>query len=228
MSEFTFNMQERANFARELEYIKEDMDECGLGNCFDKGCDDDDYRASKSAVDQIEPVDDTRETEIDRLLKSERDMSFEKMIGAIDDVDDKQNLPVNGECGDCGSECGGCSSTQNPIKTENSDQDAPLNLNNTKQEMDALTKQAQEQVEESAEVKYIDLLTESADYLSSIAEVWDETPDSTLVLTQMVIESVFDEDTSTTILLKPRRDWFDGRQITITHNKTDGSTRVGL
>lgn len=214
MSDFTYNMEQRASFARELEYIKEDMDECGLDDRFEQvhgQCTKDDYCDCKDAVDQIDPCDDTKKTEVRRLLDADKDMSFEKMIGVVDDIDDKQNIPV--ECG--------CQ--PNPVTIES---DVPkaddINLKGTEKELGDLQKEANEQVEESVEEKYIDVLMESAEYLSGIAKGWDQNPNKSSIMRNLVIESVVDSDESTTLFIKRNLGWFDGRQVVITQNKETG------
>ena len=93
--------RERAKYARDVEYIRTMMFEDALDDREEEidlaisGPDDpDEIVSAVKTVEQIPEEDDFSDDEVDRILASKHDLSFDEMIGCDND--------------ECGEECGSC------------------------------------------------------------------------------------------------------------------------
>ena len=219
---------ERANFARELEYIKEDLDDYGMDDRLDRITnsvpDEDDYRDENEVINQMDPTDDTRETELERLLSANRNMSFEDMIMGVDTprTDDESPIINGSECGDkCNS----------PVKSEEGDDngDATKDMKKEADDMQKMTENLSKQAEKDITTeKYIDMLDSATEYLQSIAESWDMSSEYGDIISKLVIESVFDTDDSVLITIEKNRNLFDGKRISIYKDKQTGEISTAI
>lgn len=246
----------RASFARELEYIREDALESDIDDrieclCKHSHADEDDYRDCVKVIDAMDSIDDTEDDEIERLLKADRDMSFEQMISGVPDLNSQ---PSRGICPECGNECGDCTCKKSPVEVEADDDDIPdepdnddaddssnndsveveaddieANMGDSKDDekaLESLNKDASEaeaKLESVLErdLKYIDMLESAASYLYSLAPSWDVELSESEILGELTIENVIENNGITILTLEPKLGFFDNRAISISKD-TEG------
>lgn len=113
--------EERAKFARDVEelrqmYMEDAIDdrEHEMDITFGTTDDPDELRAAADVLDKIPEDDDFTDKEINTILNSDHDLSFDELIcgkdGCCDDVSCDEKC--EGSCGtECGDKCsGGCGS----------------------------------------------------------------------------------------------------------------------
>ena len=109
--------EERARFARDIEelrqmYMEDSIDDREVEMDFTYGAadDPDELKAAADILDKIPEEDDFTDREINTILNSDHDLSFDELVCGPNGCDDEA-------CSEkCGSECGGSCGTESGDK----------------------------------------------------------------------------------------------------------------